>query len=227
MGKTKFYFSLPEQNPHLIEALKRLQQNIAKMSYALIKELKGQTVDAIALTGDGIRLPNLNLALLQNLPCPIWKEEEPSQDKISFEDKLCFAEGIGLAINSLPFQKEPVDFRLGEFSYAHPWKRVLKPLAAYFICMLALSTIFYFFSQDLLRLEQNEIKRNYVDLLANMGKSYVQFEKIFLAKNPIAGERAQGDIIPLIHLNLEDLQDRMEFLQKDIQSTPDTFPFVC
>jgi type IV pilus assembly protein PilM len=228
LKKLNFTSLIPDNHQHLKEALKRLQQNIAKMTHALIKESKGQPIDLIALSGEGIRLPNLNYSLLNNLPCTIWKEEEePLQNHVSFEDKLCYAEAIGLAINSLPSQKEPIDFRLGEFSYAHPWKRIVKPLAAYFVCMLLLSLVFYFFSQDLLRLEQNEIKRNYVDLLAGMGKSYDQFETAFSAKNPAAAEMTQGDIIPIVHLNLDDLQERMNFLQKDIQSTPDTFPLFA
>lgn len=216
----------PESSPHLTTALKRLQQNVAKMTFALIKELKGPSPDFIALTGDGVHLLHFSQALLQQLPSPIWNEDF-SQDKVSLKDKLSFAEGIGLAINSLPSQKEPIDFRVQEFAYAQPWKRIKVPLGAYFVCILLLSTIFYFFSRDLLRLEEIEIKRNYVDLLANIGKSYDQFETTFLSKNPLAKEKSQGEITPVLHLTIDDLQERMAFLQKDIQSTPDTFPLFA
>lgn len=218
----------PIQYSHLTKALKRLQMTIAKLCFALAKELKGVPADGIILTGDGARMPGLSRALLQNLPCPIWTEDESApKDELTFEEKLCYAAPIGLAINSLPACKDSIDFRQADFSYPHPWKRVLKPVAAYFACMLALSAIFYFFSQKLLQLEEYEIKQNYIDLLANMGKSYDQFETSFMAKNPSAKEKSQGEVLPLVVLDREDLQDRLSFLQNDIQSTPDTFPLFA
>lgn len=208
--------------------LKRLQKAIAKMCFALNKELRGPSADGVVMTGDGVRLAGLSQELLQNLPCPIWQNEEPADaGTTSFEDKLCYAAAIGLAINSLPSQKDSVDFRQGEYGYPHPWKRILKPMIAYFACILALSATFYFFSEQSLHIQENQIKQNYVDLLADMGKSYEQFEKTFMAKNQSAREKSQGEVLPVAELNRNDLHERLEFFQKDIQSTPDTFPLFA
>lgn len=227
LQKIDFTSLSAEHYPQLNEAVKRLQRNIAKMTFALIKELKGQTVDFIALTGEAVRLPHLDKVLVKNLPATLWISEQPSKDAVSHENKLCYAESIGLALNSLPSQKESINFRQAEHTYPHLWKRTARPLAAYFASMVLLSAIFYFFSQQILYVEKNEIKRNYLDLLANMGKSYDQFETAFMAKNPAARERTQGEILPVMDLHLDDLQQRMAFLQTDIHSTPDTFPLFA
>lgn len=217
---------------HDEEGFKRLQRAIAKMCYALNKELKGPSADGVVLTGEGARLEGLSHKLLQNLPCPIWKAddslaESADPETCSFEDKLCYAVAIGLAINSLPSQKDAVDFRQGEYCYPHPWNRILKPMMAYFACILALTTVFYFYSKQLLRVQENQIKQNYVDLLADIGKSYEQFETAFMSKNQAARERNEGAVVPVAELNQNDLQERLDFFQKDIQSTPDTFPLFA
>lgn len=215
--------------PQLSQALKRLQRNVAKMCFALTKELKTAAVEGIFITGEGVRLSGFSSFLLQNLSSNLPLNEEPRavSASFSFEDLLCYAVPIGLAINSFPSQKESVDFRQQEFSYPKPLKRLLKPLVGYFACMLGLSVAFYFFGQKVLENEENQIKQNYIDLLAGLGKSYDEFETTYQAKNPAAKERYQGEIVSVVHLSDAELQDRLDFLQSDIQSTPDSFPLFA
>lgn len=210
-----------DSRPDFAAGLSKLQKIVAKMTYALVKELKGLPADGIVLTGDGVRLPGLKEALFKNLPVPLFTEENLT------EDQLCYAVPIGLALNSLPSENETIDFRQAEFTYPRPWKRLTIPLAGYFVSMLILSAAFYFFGNYRLQLEENEVKQNYVDLLASMGKSYDQFEGAYLAKNGAAREKSGGEALPIASLDREDLQDRLSYIQNDIQSIPDTFPLYA
>jgi len=218
------FSSLDEQKfPYLREAILKLKRNTTKMYFALVKELKGAVLDGVLLTGDGTRLNELADCLLKDLPSTqIVDHDKALTDKFSFKDLLVYAMPIGLALNSLPSEKESMDFRQSEYSYSKPFKRAIKPLVTYFVGMFVLSALLYFFSHDLLKIEENSIKQNYIDLLAGMGKTFDQFETIYRAKNADEGEYKS-----VLELNREDLYTRLAFMEKDIQSTPDSFPLFA
>lgn len=206
-------------------ALMRLKKSVTQMGYALLKEVRGVAVEGIAVTGEAVEWKGLSAVLVQTLNLPLLACE--SVDNYSSQELLSFAIPIGLAIGSLPGQTDHIDFLQEEFSYPHPWQRLKKPMAFYFIAIALLSFAFYFFSQHYLKYQEDVTKQAYVDLLASMSKAYPQFETDYLAKNPQERERLGEEIVGVQQLNLEDINQRLNFLQKDLQATPDSFPLFA
>lgn len=205
--------------------LKRLQQIAVKMQYALSKEANGQPIEGVLITGEIVELQQLNHWLAQKLNLPLLTCIETPDAPDSA--KRLYAVCIGLALQALKGTKEQVNFRQGEHRYPYPWKRLKIPIAAYGACILLLAAVFYVFGQHYLIYQENQLKQDYVDLLAEMNKSHENFEAAFLAKNPQAREKTNGEIVNVIELDRQDLLERLQFLQKDLQATPDSFPLFA
>jgi type IV pilus assembly protein PilM len=139
-----------------------------------------------------------------------------SMDQLSTQEKQQYAVSIGLACSNFSAEANAINFRKEEFAYPHPWKRMKRPLLSYFALIALLSTAFYFYGQAFLRSQENEIKHNYLSLLASMNKSYEDFETFFTKKT--------GNYISAEDLKKEDIFNRLESLQKDLKATPDSFP---
>lgn len=212
-----------KQSP-LATALKRLQNEVAKMSYALAKELKGETIESIAVTGEAADWEGLSQVLIQQISFPLLKCE--ASQGHSSQDLLSYAVPIGLALNALP-GRSSVDFRQQEWSYPHPWRRLMGPVATYFGAILLLSLSFYFFGQQYLDYRKDQLRQTYLELLAGMHKSHDQFELAFLTKNSKNQERHLDDIPRIERMEREDLMERLAFLQKELQATPDSFPLFA
>lgn len=208
-----------------IEALNRIQQILIKIHYALSKEVKGETLEGVLLTGDIMTKPQAAQLITQQLGLPLLQCQE-SADRLSSEKKQEYAVPIGLAIDA-QVSKEAINFRQQEFSYPYPWRRVKGPLVCYFILLSFLAATLYIFGHHYLLYKEDQLRQDYVDLLATMSKSYENFEGAFLAKNALAREKTNGEIVDIKHLNREDLLERLAFLQKDLHSTPDSFPLFA
>lgn len=199
------------------DSLKRLQQITTQMGFALMRENK-EIPEGILVTGDLAKYAHIQEKLAEKLNLPLLHCLEA--DSYSPSDIQYYALPIGLAIGGL---QNGIDFRQQDFSYPHPWKRVTIPLATYLIGMLLLASTFYLFGKVYLASREKAIKQEYVDLLASMNKPYEKFEGAFLAKHP----NHDGEIVDALKLNREELQDRLTFLQKDLQGTPDSFPLYA
>lgn len=209
---------------HLSSRLKRLQQNAMKMQYALSKEARNQSIEGILITGEMIQLRHFDRWLAQKLNLPLLACPD-TPDATDF-DKRLYAISIGLALQNL-MNKEQVNFRQQDYCYPNPWKRLKVPLMTYGVGMLLLAAVFYSFGQYYLAYQENQLKQNYVDLLAEMNKSHESFESTFLAKHPQAREKMGGEIVNVIQFDRQDLLERLQFLQKDLQATPDSFPLFA
>ena len=214
-----------QKNSHLIQALRRLQKEIVKMSFALAKELKGDKIEGIAVTGEAVDREGLNQTLIQNSHFPLLVCEPNTS--YSSRELLSYGVPIGLALGSLPDLPSFIDFRQQELSYPHPWQRLIGPLAIYFAAVFLLSFAFYFFGQQYLHYQEDQLRVTYIDLLAGMHKSHEQFEMAFLTKNPKAHEQFNDAIPRIEHIEQGDLLDRLAFLQKELQATPDSFPLFA
>lgn len=214
-----------QKNSHLIQALRRLQKEIVKMSFALAKELKGDKIEGIAVTGEAVDREGLNQTLIQNSHFPLLVCEPNAS--YSSRELLSYGVPIGLALGSLPDLPSFIDFRQQELSYPHPWQRLIGPLAIYFAAVFLLSFAFYFFGQQYLHYQEDQLRVTYIDLLAGMHKSHEQFEMAFLTKNPKAHEQFNDAIPRIEHIEQGDLLDRLAFLQKELQATPDSFPLFA
>lgn len=210
-----------KQKP-LSKALKRLQKEVAKMGFALAKECKSGSIEGIAVTGEAAEWHGLSQILVRPLNLPLLTCA-PVGEYLS-SDLHYYAVPIGLALSSLPGRPQGIDFRQQESAYPYPWRRLKIPLALYFTSILLLTLSFYFFGQLYLRDQENEIKQTYIDLLATIKKSHEDFETSFLAKNPRAHDAFHGEIPAIEQLKQEDFPQRLAFLQKELQATPDSFP---
>ena len=215
-----------EQNlSPLGDTIKRLQKEIAKMAFALAKEVKGKEIEAVFVTGEAAEYEGLSQILVQNVPFPMLTCESSSD--YSSKELQSYAVPIGLALGSLPEQSSIIDFRQQELSYPHPWRRLMMPIAGYFASILLLSAAFYFFAQNYLSYKEDQLRQTYIDLLADMHKSHDQFEISFLAKNPKAHDLFDGEIPEIKQIGQDDLRERLTFLQKELQASPDSFPLFA
>lgn len=213
----------PQAMPRLNEAVKRLQKMAAMMGLALIKELYGKSCAGVVVTGEVAALPGLETALTALLKQPVV--HCTAQSPFEASDMHCHAVSIGLALGSLPSETQQFNFRQQEFSYPKPWLRLRKPMAIYCAAMIGLTAAFFLFGQTYMAKEEDLIKQEYVHLLGKMNKTYVQFETTYLTKNP--GEKKEGGITPIEQLSREELQSRLNFLQRDLQAAPDSFPLFA
>lgn len=214
-----------ETLPTLADALKRLQKEATKMGYALAKECKPGSIEGILITGEAAEWEGLSQLLMRNLNIPLLIC--PPVGQHSSRDLHTYAVPIGLSLGSLPGRGQSIDFRQQEAAYPHPWRRLKIPVALYFVAVLLLSVSFYFFGQQYLRFQETQMKQNYIDLLASINKSQEDFEKVFVAKNPKAHAPFNGEIPKVEQLGKEDFSQRLTFLEKELQATPDSFPLFA
>jgi len=217
--------TVEQQNSPLSDALKRLQKEMTKMGFSLAKECKKDSIEGIAVTGEAAAWIGLSQILVHNLNLPLLTCQPI--DEHSSQDLHYYAVPIGLALGSLPNRKQCIDFRQQEFIYPHPWRRLQIPVIGYFLVVLLLTFLFYFFGQQYLHYQESQIKQEYVDLLASIGKSHKDFEMNFAAKNPRAYDSFDGDIPKVEQLGKEDFAHRLAFLQKELRATPDSFPLFA
>lgn len=208
-----------------IEEIDRFEKTFTRLIYALSKEAE-EPLEGAIFTGESAKNEGWCQAIADKMQLALLQPNE-SGDAVSMQSKLIHAVPIGLAIQSLPKTPLSIDFRQREWVYPHPWKRLKAPVALYFFLMLALSTIFYFFGQYYLDFKENQIRQEYVDLLAGMNKTHEQFESVYLTKTPSAREKFNGEEPGIFSLNKDDFLERLAFLQKELQSTPDSFPLFA
>jgi type IV pilus assembly protein PilM len=213
------------QKGALSEALKRLQKEVIKMGYALAKECKSDTLEGIIVTGEAAEWEGLSQVLVQNLHLPLLTCSPTANH--SSQELLTYAVPIGLALGTLPGQSHVIDFRQQECMYPHPWRRLKVPVACYFAAIFLLSFAFYFFGQQYISYQESQLKKAYVDFLGNINKSHDDFETAFVTKNPKAHEFFNGILPKIDQLRQEDLIQRLAFLQKELQGTPDSFPLFA
>jgi type IV pilus assembly protein PilM len=227
LPRNQFEWQALEKQAHskLAAALKRLQKEIVKMSYALAKELRGEAIEAIAVTGEASEWEGLSQLLVHPLLLPaLDPDEHPVYSK---KELLSHAVPIGLALGSSPAEPNLVDFRQEELGYPHPWKRLIKPMGIYFGLILLLSFSFYFFSQQYLLYQEDLLREKYIGFLASIHKSHEQLELAFKAKNSKDVDLAHYNIPPIKEIKQDDLSERLLFLQKELQASPDSFPLFA
>lgn len=204
------------------ESIKRLQMSVTRMIYALSKESRGVNIKNCLFTGEVVVFSKFIEGLYEQLkmePLP-----EPSLEFTASEMQN-YALPIGLALEAL--SSRPINFRQQELAFPHPLKRVKLPLLIYFALSVILCIAFYIFGQSSLHLQEDQLKQHYIDLLASMNKSYENFEKTYLTKNPAEREKNQGEMRTISQISPEEIQHRLDFLQTELQASPDSFPLYA
>ena len=209
-----------EETPALYEAVQVMTQTLLKISYAICKYSRRQRVDDLMLTGIGATLKNLSTVLCAGLNKRLMAPVNPNW-KASCEEMQTYAVSIGLALTALPSAQEQINFRQQELAYPHPWKRYRKPAAIYAgLCCLAGLSIFLF-GQAWIGFQEDQLKEKYGQVLTVINKSYQTVESEYANKNP---DQRQEGLLPLKNFTQGDLRNRLQFIEKQLQATPDIYP---
>lgn len=213
----------PKQTPELAEAVQKLGQEINRMVFGIKKDYKGKEDSRVIPLGEGGALRNLATALTKDLELQIAFPQATPGIQVSVADLQRFSIPLGLALSALPKYADPINFRQEDFAYPTPWKRFTKPLSIYAGVCLMFAFAFYIFGQSYLSYRLDEAKGEYMNMLTLLRKPYQTFEAEYETKNRIQRPGDEEGVLPVESFNKEDLQRRIEFLEKQIQAMPDTF----
>ncbi len=202
--------------------LEALRISVTRAIYALTKQYKGKNIASILITGAGANIPKLPEWLIEPSGKVLLTAREDLVKNINREDLNLYSIPLGTALSVLPLGYQRVNFRQGTLSYPAPWKRIKQPLILYCFLCLALSIALTIFGRSYINHQESLAKLEYLNLLEIMNKPYSEFEKEFAQKHTAVS--AQDHIPQIDQLTNEDLQLRLQFLEKEIQSTPHTFP---
>lgn len=212
--------------PALAALKESLRAEVTRAIYALSKQVKGKEIAEILVTGEGTALNQLASNLLNPLHKVLTAPEEDPNNRFSIEELQSYAVPIGCALSCLPKQVDQINFRQQEFAYPHPWKRFKKPLAIYLILCLLTAAALYLFGSSYANFQEDSLKSEYSNLLVMMNKPYNAFEKEVEKKYPPEIHLEEGQTLQLKDLSQEDLIVRLRMLEKEMQSTPDSFPLM-
>lgn len=207
-----------EGSMHLMDQEKQFFQSMEWNQIALMKETKLSETPTLIVTGEGANIPELPESIAHTLHLTLGNLASPT-NKQAFH---AFALPIGLALSQQPSFREKVNFRQQELSYSAPWKRLKKPLAILSLLSIALAASFYLFSLSYLSYREDLLREKFLEVLTLSRKSYEEFEKSYETKNRI--ETPDGALLQVQALSAEDLDLRIDQLEKEIRTLPDTFP---
>lgn len=204
------------------KAVEELQQEIHRLLFSLMKQVKELQMPQILLTGKGSTLGALTELLLQNVQKQLLAPEQPKGTEIPLAQLQGSAIPIGAALTALPQMACQVNFRQQEFAYPYPWKKWQTPFCFYIGACLAATVALVLFKMAYVGAKEDEIRQAYAQLLQHANVSYEAFEKNL---NP-ASTPAEAVAMPpnLKMLTAEGIQYRVQKLEKELQSTPDLFP---
>lgn len=209
-----------EHYPALSSALESLRLEVVRTLYALLKQAKGEEISSVLLTGEGAAFNNLAEALCHTVKKSLQAPAVDPLFNLKPAELQKFALPIGAALTALPHYKHQVNFRQGEFAYPHPWRRYKKPLAVYFSLCFLLALAFYVMTQGYIKYREDQVRQSYSELLQFMHKPYTGFEKEF--QKP----QEPQDIASIRQLSSNDLIKRLQFLDKELQSSPYYYPLM-
>lgn len=216
--KMEAFTEQEQQNHQLKESFDALRQEIARVVYALGKHLKGEELSGIVVTGEGANWGTLGQELTVNLQKKLL--DTRVFKGISKEQQNIYAIPLGAALTGLPNFNEQVNFRQKNYLFQNPLKRFKKGLFVYAIVALGLAGAAYFAGLQYLGYQEDKVRENYVELLAAIKRPFNEMEGQYLKKDP----SDQSIITNVKNLSMYELTSRLDFLEKEIQSTPALFP---
>lgn len=209
-----------ESAPHLSEALDNLRMEITRTLYALSKQAKGQDFERLVATGDGAVMSQLAAVLLQATNKAFTLIDAPEGLGLTTSQMQVYAIPLGAALMGIP-GGEMVNFRQGDLAYPQPWKRYQAPVILYLALCAGLAAALFFAGKSYIRYQEDGLRKEYSELLQSLNRPYTDFEKSFSKKSP-EGEK----VMPIRHLSQEDISRRLQALQKEIESSPETYPLL-
>lgn len=216
--------NIHEQNPKLQSAVEALQMMTTRTIYALAKQFKGKKVDSLLVTGSGANLSGLPELICKSLEKVLMIPNPDSIVGISVYDMHHYALPIGAALTALPLTYDQINYRQKEFAYPSPWKRLKKTLGIYFTLCVGIAIALTLFGKAYMSYQEAEIKVHYLELLNVMNKPYIEFEKEFSSKLTTIKGGASEEVLNIESLSNADISRRLQYLEKEIQATPQMFP---
>ncbi len=196
-----------------------LRQQITRVLFALAKQ-SNTRMDSLLLTGlaKGTKLGDFLLpSFKQKMVVP-----KPTLD-LDPEALQENALPIGLALCGLMTAPYQVNFRQGDLAHANPFKRIKKTLVLYLVSSFSLAAAIYLAGDAYIDWkERSLIQKEYPKILSHVGKTHEQIEEQFRKKRGKGDER--GYPPPLDSLSEADILVRLEMLNKESASTPDSYP---
>lgn len=200
----------------------QMRMGIARIVYALLKQSKGEEIGQILVTGPGCSLKNLSQLLTQGLFKEATVAHCSAFGPVTDLNINSYAIPIGLALN-LYEDKELIDFRKEELTYPRPWKRIKRPLTALMTFGVLCAVLIYFFGQIWLGYQEDGLRERYGQLLVAQHMTLEGFEAEFRKKSALSPMQ-EGDILVLKKFTTEEIEQRLEYLYRTLESTPETFP---
>jgi type IV pilus assembly protein PilM len=210
--------------PALSKYLAQFRLELTRVIFSLKRQSQTDLASKILVTGEGSVFKGILSPLFGGMEDGLAELEKIKEFSQPEEQLKKYAIPIGMALTALTKAEDQINFRQREFSYPNPWKRTKKPLATYLAACFLLAFALYFFGNAYISLQEDRLRKDYVDLLALSKKPYDEFEIEIRSKDPFAERPLPGVEIPVTSLSREDLQKRLNILEKEIRATPDMFP---
>ncbi|KAF3362577.1 Uncharacterized protein PHSC3_000816 [Chlamydiales bacterium STE3] len=209
--------------PQLKKAIEKLVQELGWKVIAAAKETKLKEEAQLLVTGIGASFGQIPQKIRDIVGYPL--QDLSSNELFDVEPTVLknYAVAVGLALIAQPKTAVNVNFRKAEFSYPTPWKRFKKPLISYAGLSLLLALTFFLFGESYLQYSRDKLKEKYLSMLAMIQKPYEEFELSYENKHPHE-KRTDETLIPIQELSQENLAKRLDFLERELRSIPDTFP---
>lgn len=218
---------MPALNEHesVKSAVEDLRLSVTRTTFALAKQIKGREVNAMLVTGPGANIEGLPSELVLPLNKSMVSLQTDESIGMTVPELHSFALPIGAALSALPLSDEQINFRQNEFAYPAPWKRLKGVMATYLLLCLGLAIALVIYGKSYNSYREGEIKRHYLELLNVMNKPYAEFEKEYSSKVPSSRELS-GEVPNVSSLTSDEIKGRLNYLEKEIQATPQTYPLL-
>lgn len=210
-----------EEHPNFFKSLEALQKGILWNYMALIKETKSKETPLLYVTGPGANIAHFPELLAADLGIELGAFNIPSHS-CTLKEFHRFSLPIGYAFSAQNSSPIFINFRRKELTYATPWKRFLKHLYIFGAGAAALAAALYLFGASYYHYREDGLKSRFLTLLSLSQKPYEEFETQYEAKFP--AEKVGDQPLPITALTTNGLQARLDFLEKNIRSIPETYP---
>lgn len=220
------FFSLKPHELTQLEEADLLRKQVTQNLMALKKQVKTTLSHEVLLCGPGSQQQDFAEFILNgiNLPKAKITKSELSPADIQIGALLDYAVPIGLALTALDLELPQINLRKEPFAYPNRWKRLLKPISTYLFLCLFLSFSLFLWGNSRINYLESDLKENYLSLLTTLNKSPEGLEEEFQKKQQGSRFSLDKDDFFIEDLSIDDIQERVDFLESQLKSIPESFP---
>ncbi|MGA8165400.1 MAG: pilus assembly protein PilM [Waddliaceae bacterium] len=215
-----------DSSPRLFQRVEKLEKELTRFFFALVKQIEDRDIQEIFLTGEGSTIDHLPEVLCKNGKKTLIFPETNPRFPLDPKALQTYAVPIGMGLASLPRSTDSINFRQKEFTYPFPWKRIKKAMAAYLVLCCVLAFTLFLLGNAMIANQEDGVKKEYLNLLAFMQKPFNEFESQFQKKEIDEDFPESETGFDIRSLTAQDLRARLNALEKEMQKTPNTFPLL-